>query len=63
LKLFLLWRWGGLDEAASFGTLVSLVEKLGTRVSFLTHGQEVPDHIELGRSRRLAALVMGSEVR
>jgi len=52
-----------LDEAASFGTLVSLVEKLGTRVSFLTHGQEVPDHIELGRSRRLAALVMGSEVR
>ena len=52
-----------LDEAASFGTLVSLVERLGTRVSFLTHGQEVPDHIEVARGRRLAALVMGSEVR
>jgi flagellar biosynthesis protein FlhF len=52
-----------LDEAASFGTLVGLVERLGTRVSFFTHGQEVPDHIEVAQARRLAALVMGSEVR
>ncbi len=49
-----------LDEAASFGTLISLVERLGTRVSFLTHGQEVPDHIEIARGGRLAALVMGT---
>jgi flagellar biosynthesis protein FlhF len=52
-----------LDEAATFGTLISLVERLGKRVSFFTHGQEVPDHIEIARSRRLAALVLGSEVR
>jgi len=52
-----------LDETASFGTLISLVERLGTRVSFLTHGQEVPEHIETARGRRLASLVMGSEVR
>ena len=52
-----------LDEAATFGTLISLVERLGKRVSFLTHGQEVPDHIEPGRGHRLAELVMGSEVR
>ncbi len=52
-----------LDEAATFGTLVTLVEKLGKRVSFFTNGQEVPDHIESARSRRLAALVLGSEVR
>lgn len=52
-----------LDEAAAFGALVTLVERLGKRVSFFTQGQEVPDHIELGRNRRLAALVMGSEVR
>jgi flagellar biosynthesis protein FlhF len=52
-----------LDEAASFGTLIGLVERLGTRVSFFTHGQEVPDHIEVAQGRRLAALVMGSEVR
>ena len=52
-----------LDEAATFGTLITLVEKLGKRVSFFTNGQEVPDHIESARSRRLAALVLGSEVR
>ena len=52
-----------LDEAATFGTLVSLVERLGKRVSFFTQGQEVPDHIEIARSRRLAALILGSEVR
>lgn len=52
-----------LDEAATFGALVGLVARLGKGVSFLTHGQEVPDHIEFGRSRRLASLVLGSEVR
>ncbi|MFM2164749.1 MAG: hypothetical protein RL325_1186 [Planctomycetota bacterium] len=52
-----------LDEAATFGPLVSLVARLGRSVSFFTHGQEVPDHIEFGRSRRLASLVLGSEVR
>jgi flagellar biosynthesis protein FlhF len=52
-----------LDEAASFGTLINLVERLGKRVSLFTNGQEVPDHIEFGRGRRLAELVMGSEVR
>ena len=52
-----------LDEAASFGALVTLVERLGKKLSFLTHGQEVPDHIEIARGRRLAALVLGSEVR
>lgn len=52
-----------LDEAGAFGALVSVVERLGKRVSFFTHGQEVPDHIEIARSRRLAALVLGSEVR
>ncbi len=52
-----------LDEAASFGALVSLVSGLGKRVSFFTQGQEVPDHIEIARSRRLAGLVLGSFVR
>ncbi len=52
-----------LDEAESFGPLVALAIRLGKRLSFFTHGQEVPDHIEVARSRRLAALVLGSEVR
>lgn len=52
-----------LDEASCFGPLLALVARLGRRVSFFTNGQEVPDHIEAARSRRLATLVLGSEVR
>ncbi len=48
-----------LDEAVSFGMLVEVVHRIGTRLSFLTTGQEVPDHIETARSDRLAAMVIG----
>ena len=49
-----------LDEAAAFGTLVSLVAAFGKPLSFLTHGQEVPDHIEEARGTRLATLLLAS---
>jgi flagellar biosynthesis protein FlhF len=49
-----------LDEAAAFGTLVSLVASFGKPLSFLTHGQEVPDHIEEARGGRLAALLVAA---
>lgn len=49
-----------LDEAAAFGTLVSLVAAFGKPLSFLTHGQEVPDHIEEARGSRLATLLLAS---
>ena len=48
-----------LDEAVSFGMLVEVVHRIGTRLSFLTTGQEVPDHIETARSDRLASMVIG----
>ena len=48
-----------LDEAVSFGMLIEVVHRIGTRLSFLTTGQEVPDHIETARSDRLAAMVIG----
>jgi len=51
-----------LDEAVSFGVLVSVVRQLGKQLSFLTTGQEVPDHIETGRGERLAGLVLGEKV-
>lgn len=51
-----------LDEAVSFGVLVNVLKKVGKNLSFITTGQEVPDHIECGRSRRLAQLVMGETV-
>ena len=51
-----------LDEAVSFGVLVNVLKKVGKNLSFVTTGQEVPDHIECGRSTRLAQLVMGETV-
>ncbi len=51
-----------LDEAVSFGVLVNVMQAVGKELSFITTGQEVPDHIEAGRSRRLAELVLGAEL-
>ncbi|MEX0776159.1 MAG: flagellar biosynthesis protein FlhF [Phycisphaeraceae bacterium] len=48
-----------LDEAVSFGVLLNVARKVNKRLSFITTGQEVPHHIEPGRSDRLAALVLG----
>jgi len=48
-----------LDEAVSFGMLVNVLRRLGKQLSFFTTGQEVPDHLEIGRSDRLADLILG----
>lgn len=50
-----------LDEAVHFGAVVNVMERLRTRLSFVTMGQEVPDHLEPGRPERLARLVLGEE--
>lgn len=47
-----------LDEAVSFGMLVNVMKRVGKELSFVTTGQEVPDHIEPGRADRLAELVL-----
>jgi flagellar biosynthesis protein FlhF len=47
-----------LDEAVSFGVLVNVIRKVNTKLSFVTTGQEVPDHIEPGQPERLARLVL-----
>jgi len=53
-----------LDEAVSFGVLVNVAHRVGAAVSYLTTGQEVPDHIEPGGAERLASLVLdGGPVR
>jgi flagellar biosynthesis protein FlhF len=52
-----------LDEAVSFGVLINVMQSVGKSLSFITTGQEVPDHIEVGRPRRLAELVLGAELR
>jgi flagellar biosynthesis protein FlhF len=54
-----------LDEAVNFGVLVNVCRRLETRLSFVTHGQEVPDHIEAGNPERLARAILappGTEV-
>jgi flagellar biosynthesis protein FlhF len=51
-----------LDEAVSFGVLINVMQKIGKKLSFITTGQEVPDHIEPGEPRRLAQLVLGAEI-
>lgn len=51
-----------LDEAVSFGMLVNVIQKIGKELSFITTGQEVPDHIEPGRPGKLAELVLGGSL-
>lgn len=47
------------DEAVSLGVLINVMHKAGKELSFITTGQEVPDHIEVGSPDRLAAMVLG----
>ena len=49
-----------LDEAVSYGMLVEVTHRIGRKLSFLTTGQEVPDHIETARPSRLAELVLNA---
>ncbi|MCA9291516.1 MAG: hypothetical protein KDA25_10330 [Phycisphaerales bacterium] len=51
-----------LDEAVSFGMILNVMQTIGKRLSFVTTGQEVPDHIELGRADRIAELILGGQV-
>lgn len=51
-----------MDEAASLGGVMNLLRLLGKPVSFITTGQEVPDHLEPAQSHRLAELMLGGPV-
>ncbi len=51
-----------LDEAVSFGVLINVMQEVGKKLSYITTGQEVPNHIEVGEPRRMAELVLGAAV-
>lgn len=51
-----------LDEAVNFGVLVNVAQLSQASLSFVTTGQEVPDHIEPGQADRLARLVLDGEL-
>lgn len=47
-----------LDESDGFGVVLNVIRRLGTRISFVTTGQEVPDDIEQGGADRIARLLL-----
>lgn len=47
-----------LDEAVNLGVLLSVVQRVNLKLSYLTTGQEVPDHLEPSRPERIARLVL-----
>lgn len=51
-----------LDEAVNFGVLLSVTRKAQIKLSYVTMGQEVPDHIEAGRPDRISRLILGGPV-
>jgi len=48
-----------LDEAVSFGVVLSVLNKLQVSLSYITTGQDVPEDIEVGNGRRMARLLLG----
>lgn len=48
-----------LDEALDFGRLANVVHAARLPLSYVTTGQEVPDHIELANADRFARLILG----
>jgi flagellar biosynthesis protein FlhF len=51
-----------IDETAHVGVLLNVVRKVNKQLSYITTGQDVPDDIEVGRGRRLAQLILGSNL-
>ena len=47
-----------LDEAVNFGVLLNVARRVPLKLSYVTTGQEVPDHIEAGRPDRIARLIL-----
>lgn len=52
-----------LDEAVDFGSWMSLLLNADLPVSYMTHGQQVPQDIVVASPRRLAQGLLGNEAR
>jgi flagellar biosynthesis protein FlhF len=51
-----------LDEARHVGTVLNIVRAVKKSLSYVTTGQDVPADIEVARGRRIAQLIMGSDL-
>jgi flagellar biosynthesis protein FlhF len=49
-----------LDETASYGTILNIMQDFNLPVSFFTIGQNVPNDIEIARGDRFVELLLGS---
>jgi len=52
-----------LDEAVGFGVILTCLERVGARLSYVTTGQDVPDDIHVGDRRALARLILAARPR
>ncbi|MCH5377606.1 MAG: flagellar biosynthesis protein FlhF [Planctomycetes bacterium] len=50
-----------LDEASGYGNLLSVVRSSGLPLSYVTHGQNVPDDIAPADGRKLTRMMLGME--
>jgi flagellar biosynthesis protein FlhF len=51
-----------LDEAVNLGVLLTVARRVSLRLSYVTTGQEVPDHIETGKSERLVRMLLDGSI-
>ena len=51
-----------LDEAKHVGTVLNVVRAVKKSLSYVTTGQDVPADIEVARGKRIAQLILGSEL-
>lgn len=49
------------DEAVHFGPILNLARRTGLRISAVTTGQEVPDHLLVANAEHLARVVLDGE--
>jgi flagellar biosynthesis protein FlhF len=49
-----------LDEAIGFGVILTCLQKVDAKLSYVTTGQDVPDDIRIGEGKALAELILGN---
>lgn len=47
-----------LDESVGVGVMLNVIRRVNRKISYLTNGQEVPDHIQVGRPEDVANLIL-----
>jgi flagellar biosynthesis protein FlhF len=50
-----------LDEASGYGNLLSVARSSGLPLSYVTHGQDVPDDIAPADGSKLTRMILGME--